>query len=1235
MNKHVRQYLTALAILASAWPLAAQTTNPAPAAKPEEVVVLTPFEVKSTSDKGYQATETLAGTRIRTDLKDVGSAITVITKEFLQDIGATDNSTLLQYTPNAEVAGTHGTFGGMGNATSVDESGNLRAPASAQRVRGLASADNARDFFVTDIPWDSYLVDRIDIQRGPNSILFGLGSPAGMVNASLRAPEFRNRGSVEARTGSYGSVRASLDVNQELIDKVLAIRVDGLWNRERYQQDGAFSNDKRYYGALRFEPQLFKDRSAHTILKANFEHGDIQADRPRTTPPNDSITPWFRGVDTTSLNGGMSKLTVNNAYEIGSAPGTTSNWLADVANQQQPIWLFDGLTGQLQRIYGGMVNTGARNAAGVPQGAGVALIGQRFSGILYGLNSMNSYAVNSQLPSYQYGQYRTASLRDPTVFDFYNKLIDGPTKSEFEKWDTYNFDLTQTAFKDRLGVELSFDRQKYRRGGQALLGGGPTLNLDILRNFQDLAANANFGRPYVSSSGGGSGNSYQSDRKSVRASLFGEVRASDYLDKDGFLAKLLGRQRFNGVYANEKYFTENLRWQMYANDRAWASYKLQGNPDGFLNLPPVAIIYLGSSLANATSGSGAGISGIGNPITIQSGNLYAFSSTWLNPTGVNFTDPWNVPASLSPVFNGNPVINPATGLPYAQLTQVSNPANYVGWNTVFQMNPMSYNNGADRSLLTAASKTLRQTTSYAGSWQGYMWNDAIVPTLGWRYDEVKGKGATAQSVAANRGALNLDPTVYKLPDVYPTNQIFKDHSASGGVVVHLNKILGGDRDPLPINVSLSYNKSSNFQVADTRRDIYGNPIGNPTGRTKDYGILLSTKDGKYSLRALKYETTYAGSSIQLDNSGFYNTIRDGLNWRNIKTYYMSAYAWSTSGQPQNANYTGTRYQWDPVWVDSNGRPVASGTVAVGPAGSTLETQAQADAHRDASIAALNAMQTYLAAKGYFAAWNYAPGPTTASALQTRGQFAANPILPDPTSVYDYRTAPLLQGFAVTADTLSKGYEFEFTANPLSNWRISFNASRTTATRTNVGGPVLDELVAYMDTLMAGPAGDMIRFNSDYSAGNQLRINWTGWRGQYTLLKLQEGAAASELRKWRYNVVSNYTFRNGMLKNVGVGGSYRWQDKIIIGYPVVAGTGGLASFNLSKPYYGPSEESLDLWTSYERRLSDKVNWKIQLNIRNFLKNDGLIPISVQPDGTTWASVRVQPVQEWFVTNTFSF
>ncbi|MEJ1971086.1 MAG: TonB-dependent receptor plug domain-containing protein [Lacunisphaera sp.] len=419
----LRKYTTALAVMAGAWPLLAQTTAPSTAPKPreDEVLVLSPFEVNSAEDTGYAATQTLAGTRIRTDLKDVGSAISVITKEFMQDIGATGSDTLLQYTTNAEVAGTRGTYAGLGNGSSVDETNNLRNPGGAQRVRGLAAADNTRDFFVTDIPWDSYNVDRVDIQRGPNSILFGLGSPAGIINASLNNAEFRNKGDVTYRVGSYGSQRGTLDVNQVLIKNVLSIRVDGLWNAQKYQQDQAHQDDKRFYGSVRFDPQLFKDPDFHTSFKAKYEHGDIKADRPRITPPTDSITPWFKPVDTTSMNGGTGKYSVNNAYEMGSAPQNINPWLsAGIANQQQPIWFEDGTTGQLQRIYGGYINNGFVTNTGAFRGAGNSALGQRYSDQFYGLTNLSQYAVNAKLPGYQYGQFRQQSLEDPTVFDFYN-----------------------------------------------------------------------------------------------------------------------------------------------------------------------------------------------------------------------------------------------------------------------------------------------------------------------------------------------------------------------------------------------------------------------------------------------------------------------------------------------------------------------------------------------------------------------------------------------------------------------------------------------------------------------------------------------------------------------------------------------------------------------------------------------------------------------------------------------
>ena len=78
----------------------------------DEIYELSPFSVDASQDTGYIATSTLAGTRVRTDLKDLGAAISVYTAEFLEDIDATDAQSLLSYTSNTEVGGYQGNFSG-------------------------------------------------------------------------------------------------------------------------------------------------------------------------------------------------------------------------------------------------------------------------------------------------------------------------------------------------------------------------------------------------------------------------------------------------------------------------------------------------------------------------------------------------------------------------------------------------------------------------------------------------------------------------------------------------------------------------------------------------------------------------------------------------------------------------------------------------------------------------------------------------------------------------------------------------------------------------------------------------------------------------------------------------------------------------------------------------------------------------------------------------------------------
>src|SRR5690606_16254479 len=338
--------------------------------------------------------------------------------------------------------------------------------------------------------------------RGPNSILFGLGSPAGIINAQTRNAELRTFGEVQGRVGSYGSWRASLDYNHEIVPGVLAIRVDGLWDREKFQQDEAFEDDERYYAAIRFDPQLFGNRSFHTSIKLKYETGEIDANRPRIVPPNDNLSAWFRPREVSADNpfGGMGREAMNNPYDpwrtdnivagdgrgqIQSATVNYQPYLTAPPNQQQPFWLMDGATGQLYKAIGGYINVGARNPDGTTRGAAQGLVGKRTGDQFYVVNSLPQAANGLQLPNAQYGQYRQESLTDDSIFDFYNTLIDGPNKYEFEDWHAYNIDISRTGWDDRFGLQFVYDRQKYSRGGAALLSGTPAITMDILKNFQD------------------------------------------------------------------------------------------------------------------------------------------------------------------------------------------------------------------------------------------------------------------------------------------------------------------------------------------------------------------------------------------------------------------------------------------------------------------------------------------------------------------------------------------------------------------------------------------------------------------------------------------------------------------------------------------------------------------------------------------------------------------------------
>lgn len=299
LRLHPRGVCRAAAVLVAAALAAAasaQQSNPPLPAEDDETIVLSPFVVDASQDSGYRATTTLAGSRINTSLRDLAASITEITPEFLSDVGATDINDVLTYTAGTEATRNFTDAPQQGIGGVADRP--ATAPQNANRIRGLNAATITRDYFIsigasnsttfpTNLGFDAYNVDRVSINRGPNSILFGLGDPSGVVNYTPKvAKTNRNENEVSARVGANEDYRATVDFNRVLIDDKLALRVNGLWADRGFQQQPAYFKDKRAMLASTYKPWK------GTSLQVSYEIVRQKYNNPNTTTPLDNVTQW-------------------------------------------------------------------------------------------------------------------------------------------------------------------------------------------------------------------------------------------------------------------------------------------------------------------------------------------------------------------------------------------------------------------------------------------------------------------------------------------------------------------------------------------------------------------------------------------------------------------------------------------------------------------------------------------------------------------------------------------------------------------------------------------------------------------------------------------------------------------------------------------------------------------------------------------------------------------------------
>ncbi|MDI1320857.1 MAG: TonB-dependent receptor plug domain-containing protein, partial [bacterium] len=310
-------------------PALAQTT---PAQTAPETIVLNPFVVTPESTSGYYASETLSGTQLRSQVRDLANPITILTEEFMKDIGAVNYEEALEFLPSTQGFKTD----------SSDQEGNGSRNSTAYMVRGFRSNTLTNNFFTSRIKVDSYNTETVTQSRGPNSLLFGLGSVGGGLDATNKVGRFNaNSYGLEVRFDSEGTRRASVDINQVLIPKKLAVRFAGLSTDQRTPRDLQYSRRNSAYLNLTIQP--FKGAT----INVNAETGRIDESLPRPYIAYDSVSAWLNSPLTplqkantidNLLNTSTSATVRNAARNIitGVTQGfSTANYLVYIMNDPQ------------------------------------------------------------------------------------------------------------------------------------------------------------------------------------------------------------------------------------------------------------------------------------------------------------------------------------------------------------------------------------------------------------------------------------------------------------------------------------------------------------------------------------------------------------------------------------------------------------------------------------------------------------------------------------------------------------------------------------------------------------------------------------------------------------------------------------------------------------------------------------------------------------------------------------
>ncbi|QKQ75100.1 TonB-dependent siderophore receptor [Nostoc sp. TCL240-02] len=223
--------------------------KPTPENQPEKPSASTdePIELVVTGDQdtGYNAPDAATATKTDTPLRDIPASIQVIPQQVIRDQGAISVRDVVRNVSGVTYASSFG---------SRRESFTVRGFGTETFLNGFRGEDFTRT------QEESANIDRIEILKGPASILYGRVDPSGIINLVTKKPLFNPFYELNFTAGSYSFYRPTLDFTGPLNDeKTLAYRLN-----IAYEDAGSFRDrvqTERFFFAPSFTYKLSENTS--------------------------------------------------------------------------------------------------------------------------------------------------------------------------------------------------------------------------------------------------------------------------------------------------------------------------------------------------------------------------------------------------------------------------------------------------------------------------------------------------------------------------------------------------------------------------------------------------------------------------------------------------------------------------------------------------------------------------------------------------------------------------------------------------------------------------------------------------------------------------------------------------------------------------------------------------------------------------------------------------------------